>query len=70
MGGAEPPPKRYASDPKGGLWYVPRMTEVPKTPLDKFKEAARELETDDDPQHFKERLAKVVKHKPAPDKPA
>jgi hypothetical protein len=27
-----------------------------KTQLDKFKEAARELETDDDPQHFKERL--------------
>ncbi len=35
-----------------------------KTQLDKFKEAARELETDDDPQHFKERLVKVVKHKP------
>ena len=32
--------------------------------LDKFKEAARELETDDDPKRFKERLAKVVKHKP------
>ena len=32
--------------------------------LKKFKEAARELETDDDPQHFKEKLAKVVKHKP------
>ncbi len=36
----------------------------PMSQLDKFKEAARELETDDDPQHFKERLAKVVKHKP------
>jgi len=35
--------------------------------IDKFKEAARGLETDDDPQHFKERLGKVVKHKPAPD---
>lgn len=32
--------------------------------LDKFKAAARELETDDDPQRFKERLAKVAKHKP------
>ena len=32
--------------------------------LDKFKEAARELETDDDTQRFKERLAKLVKHKP------
>lgn len=36
--------------------------------LDKFKEAARELETDDDPQHFKGRLAKGVKHKSV-DKP-
>ena len=35
-----------------------------KSQLDKFKEAARELETDDDPQRFKERLTKVVKHKP------
>lgn len=41
-----------------------RMTDQPKTQLDKFKEAARELETDDDPQHFKTKLAKVVKHKP------
>lgn len=32
--------------------------------LDKFKQAARELETDDDPERFKERLAKLVKHKP------
>ena len=30
----------------------------------KFKEAARELEADDDPKRFKERLAKLVKHKP------
>jgi hypothetical protein len=34
--------------------------------LDKFKDAARELETDDDPKRFKERLAKLVKHKPVP----
>ena len=40
------------------------MPQPDKTQLDKFKEAARELETDDDPQHFKEKLAKVVKHKP------
>lgn len=40
------------------------MTQKDKTQLDKFKEAARELETDDDPERFKERLAKVVKHKP------
>lgn len=35
-----------------------------KSQLDKFKEAARELETDDDPERFKERLAKIAKHKP------
>ncbi len=35
-----------------------------KSQADKFKEAARELETDDDPERFKERLRKLVKHKP------
>lgn len=35
-----------------------------KRQIDKFKEAARQLETDDDPEHFKERLKKVAKHKP------
>ncbi len=37
--------------------------------LDKFKEAARDLETDDDPERFKERLGKLMKHKPVPEKP-
>ena len=35
-----------------------------KSQLDKFKAAARELETDDDHERFKERIAKLVKHKP------
>lgn len=35
-----------------------------KSQLDKFKEAARDLETDDDPKRFKERLGKLVKRKP------
>lgn len=39
------------------------MTDEPKTQLDKFKEAARQIEMDDDPERFKDRLAKVVKHK-------
>jgi hypothetical protein len=39
-----------------------------KTQLEKFKQAARDLETDDDPARFKERLAKVARHKPV-DKP-
>lgn len=36
------------------------MTDKP-TQLDKFKDAARELETDDDEQRFKDRLGKLVK---------
>ena len=41
------------------------MTTRPsETQLDKFKRAARDLETDDDPEHFKDRLKKLVKHKP------
>jgi hypothetical protein len=39
------------------------MTE-PKTQLDKFREAARDLETDDDEARFDERVRKLVKHKP------
>ena len=31
--------------------------------LDKFKEAARELECDDDEQRFKKRLGKLAKQK-------
>ena len=37
--------------------------------LDKFKQAAHELECDDDDKHFKERLKRVVKAKPVPEKP-
>jgi hypothetical protein len=37
-----------------------------KPQIDKFKEAARELECDDDEQRFKERLGKLVKAKPDP----
>lgn len=40
------------------------MTDKPQTQLDKFKQAARELETDDDPKRFDERVGKLVKHKP------
>ena len=35
-----------------------------RSQLDKFKEAARDLETDDDEARFDERLRKIVKHKP------
>ena len=38
---------------------------VTKNPqLDRFKEAARELETDDDEAKFNEKLGKLVKQKP------
>jgi hypothetical protein len=40
-----------------------------KTQLDKFKEAARDLETDDDEIRFDERVRKLVKQKSVPEKP-
>jgi hypothetical protein len=40
------------------------MAEECKTQTDRFEEAARERETDNDPERFKELLAKLVKHKP------
>lgn len=36
----------------------------PQTQLDKFKQAARELEADEDEAHWDERLKKVAKVKP------
>lgn len=35
-----------------------------KPQIDKFKEAARQLETDDDEERFEERLKRIVKQKP------
>lgn len=37
-----------------------------KPQLDKFKDAARELECDDDEQRFKDRLKRVAKPGPKP----
>jgi len=37
------------------------LAENKPTQLDKFKQAARDLECDDDPERFRERVAKVVK---------
>lgn len=39
-----------------------------QTQLDKFKATAKELETDDDPERFKERLSKIATHKPVEEK--
>ncbi|QTH20230.1 hypothetical protein HRJ34_18015 [Rhizorhabdus wittichii] len=41
------------------------MTDEPKSQLDKFKEAARELECDDDEDRFKKRLRALASQKPA-----
>ncbi|EEX16559.1 hypothetical protein CSE45_3931 [Citreicella sp. SE45] len=38
--------------------------ETDKSQLDRFKEAARQLETDDDEARFNEKLGKLVKQKP------
>lgn len=40
------------------------MVDKPATQLDKFKDAARALECDDDDARFDERVKKLVKHKP------
>lgn len=40
-----------------------------KTQLDKFKQAARDLECDDDDQTFRDRLGKIAKAVPV-EKPA
>jgi hypothetical protein len=45
------------------------MTDADQSQLDKFKAAAKELETDDDEARFDERVKKLVKQKPA-EKPA
>lgn len=37
----------------------------PKSQIEKFKEAARDLECDEDEGRWNERLKKIVKHKPS-----
>ena len=40
------------------------MVSDQKSQVEKFKEAARQLETDDDEARFDERVKKLVRHKP------
>lgn len=40
------------------------MTDIKKSQLERFKETARQLETDDDEARFNEKLGKLVKQKP------
>lgn len=43
-------------------------TDEPKSQVDKFREAARQLETDDDEKRFDETLSKIAKSQvPKPD---
>ncbi|AMY71838.1 hypothetical protein [Frigidibacter mobilis] len=45
-------------------------TPVKKSQADRFKEAARELEADDDEATFNEKLRKLVKQKPDDKRPS
>jgi len=45
------------------------MAEDQKRQSDKFKEAARDLECDEDEARWDERLRKVARQKPEPEKP-
>ena len=54
--GQKPHPKRPAAHPDA------------TAQLDRFKEAARQLETDDDPKAFRKVMEKIAKAKPAKDK--
>ena len=40
-----------------------------KSHVDKFKELARELDADEDAKHWDDRLRKLAKVKPEPEKP-
>jgi hypothetical protein len=44
------------------------VTDKSETQLDKFKQAARDLECDDDPTRFRERVGKLAVAKPKEDK--
>lgn len=45
------------------------IAEPTKAQVDKLKEAARDLESDDNEARFDQRLRKIMKHKPVPEKP-
>ena len=44
------------------------MSDTPQKQLDKFKEAARQLETDDDEERFEERLKSLIDRKKVKEK--
>jgi hypothetical protein len=42
------------------------MTKEPKKQIQRFREAARELETDNSEKRFNEKLGKIARQKPSP----
>jgi hypothetical protein len=44
----------------------PESTEI-KSQLDKFRQAARELECDDDDERFKDKIGRIAKPRPKQD---
>ena len=52
-----------------GIRYKEGHSVMGKAQLDKFKEAARELECDDDEKRFKEKLKRPAKAQPQSGKP-
>lgn len=46
-----------------------KLVAEPKPQTDKFKDLARELEANEDEKHWDERLRKLAKIKPEPEKP-
>lgn len=46
-----------------------KLSEPPKPQVEKFRDLARELETDEDEARFEEAVKKVAKAPPAPEKP-
>lgn len=46
------------------------MSNNEKSQIDKFKEAARQLEADDNDERFEDRLKQIVKQKPVDKKPS
>jgi hypothetical protein len=53
--------KKSPASPAGFFRVKAHPMAEPKTQLDKFKEAARDLETDDDEARFDEKIKKLVK---------
>jgi hypothetical protein len=48
--------------------YAAAMSdEAPKPQIDKFRDLARELEADEDEEHFEETVRKIAEKKPPPD---